>query len=1037
MANRIKGITISIDGDTKGLDKALKSVTDESINVSRELKDVNKLLKLNPDNVELVSQKQQLLSKAVETTSEKLGALKKAQQQVDEQFKNGDIGEEQYRDFQREIVATEGSLKGYKNQLSNLSGEQKSLSTNTERLKNYFTATKTSVEDYSSVLGSRLTNAIKNGTASSEQMQTALQKIAREAGISAQDLGKLEESLDGVDKNANGISNVKSKIDELGNSSGKTSRDVKGLGDSGDQAASKFENFKKTFSFGTVFSMAQSVFQSVKNSLTDLGKEAMTDSDSLDKFKSTMKFSGAGNAEIKKTTAEMKKYADDTVYDLGTVSNTTAQLASNGINNYEGLTEAAGNLNAVAGGNQDTFSSVAMVLTQTAGAGKLTTENWNQLADAIPGASGKLQEAMKKNGDYTGNFRDAMEKGEITSDEFNKAIMQLGNKPVAVEAAKSTKTFEGAIGNLQAGAETAIMKIIDSFGKKNLTDSINKLGDVTVKALNQVKKVIDFVKSNSGAFKALSVGILATVGAFKAMQAINAIVQTMKTFNSITKIGTGIQVAFNAVMGMNPYILIAAAIAGVVAGLVYFFTQTKAGQKIVQSVTKAIQVAWQSVKDFLVPLFTSIGENAKNIWNGMVNIVTNVVNAIKNAWNSMVSVVKNVVTTIKNVFQLGFMTVVSVIQGIWLIITSIFKAYLNIWKAIFTAISDAFKAVWTKMWAFISPILSAIGNVITNAFNAIVDTIKGVWTKLQAFISPILSAIGNTVSNAFRGMVITVQNVLSPIVSFVSNAWNNVKSVTSSILNSVKSVVSSVWNNIKSVISTVANSVKSVVSSAWNGVKSVTSSVMNAVKSVVSNIWNGIKSTITNVVNAVKSVVSSGWNAIKSVTSSVWNGIKSAMVTPVQAAKSTISGIVSAIKGFFSNMHLRIPKISLPAMPHFSISGGFDLKKMTVPHLNVKWYAKGAIFKKPTLFDGPTGVSGAGEAGPEAMLPLNKSTLSMIGDQISKNMKNVQMPNITINVTGGNGTPTDISQAVADAMQNIFRQQFNNTSDAFGGGSIA
>ena len=942
MANRIKGITIEIDGDTKGLDKALKSITDQSVKVSSELKDVNKLLKLNPSNVELVSQKQQLLSKAVEVTSDKLGALKKAQQQVDEQFKNGDIGEEQYRDFQREIVATEGSLKGYKNQLSNLSGEQKSLSTNTERLKNYFSATKTTVEDYSSVLGTRLTNAIKNSSASSEQMRTALQKIAKEAGISAQDLGELEKSLDGVDKNANGISNVKSKIDELGNSSGKTSRDVKGLGDAGDQAASKFENFKKTFSFATVFSMAQSVFESVKNSLGELGKEAMTDSDSLDKFKSTMKFSGAGSAEIKKTTAEMKKYADDTVYDLGTVSNTTAQLASNGINNYEGLTEAAGNLNAVAGGNQDTFSSVAMVLTQTAGAGKLTTENWNQMADAIPGASGQLQAAMKKNGAYTGNFRDAMAKGQITSDEFNKAIMQLGNKPVAVEAAKSTKTFEGAIGNLQASAETAIMKIIDSFGKKQLTDSINKLGDVTVKALNQVKKVIDFVKSNGGAFKALSVGILATVAAFKAMQAINAIVKTMQTFNSLTKIGTGIQAAFNAVMGMNPYVIIAAAIAGLVAGLVYFFTQTKTGQKIVQDVTKSIQTAWQNVKNFLTPIFQSIGDAAKNVWNGMVNTLTPIID------------------TIKRVFQLGFMTVVSIIQGIWLIITTIFQTSFNIWNAIFTNIGNAFKAIWTGIQGFIQPILATIVNVVSTGFNAIVTT---------------------------------VSTVLAPIVSFVGNVWNSVKSVTSSVLN--------------------------------------------AVKSVVSNIWNGIKSTITNVVNAVKSVVSSGWNAVKSVTSSVWGGIKSAMVKPVEAAKNTISGIVSEIKGFFSNMHLSIPKISLPAMPHFSISGGFDLKKMTVPHLNVKWYAKGAVFKKPTLFNGPTGVSGAGEAGPEAMLPLNKSTLSMIGDQISKNMKNAQMPNITINVTGGNGTPTDISQAVADAMQKLFRQDFNNLSDAQGGGSIA
>ena len=75
------------------------------------------------------------------------------------------------------------------------------------------------------------------------------------------------------------------------------------------------------------------------------------------------------------------------MYGLSDIRNITAQLASNGVPNYEKLAEAAGNLNAVAGGTADTYKSVGMVLTQTAGQGKLTTENWNQLSDAIPGAS--------------------------------------------------------------------------------------------------------------------------------------------------------------------------------------------------------------------------------------------------------------------------------------------------------------------------------------------------------------------------------------------------------------------------------------------------------------------------------------------------------------------------------------------------------------------------------------------------------------------------------------------------------------------------
>ena len=195
-------------------------------------------------------------------------------------------------------------------------------------------------------------------------------------------------------------------------------------------------------------------------------------SDSTDKFKQTMGFAGLDTTAIDQATKATRDYADRTVYDLTTVQNTTAQLAANGVKDYVGLTEAAGNLNAVAGGNADTFKSVAMVMTQTAGAGKLTTENWNQLTDAIPGASGKLQEALLKNGAYTGNFRDAMAKGEITADEFNQALLDLGMTDVAKQAATSTSTIEGAMGNLEAAVVGGLTDAFNLF-KPAVTGGIN------------------------------------------------------------------------------------------------------------------------------------------------------------------------------------------------------------------------------------------------------------------------------------------------------------------------------------------------------------------------------------------------------------------------------------------------------------------------------------------------------------------------------------------------------------------------------------
>jgi tape measure domain-containing protein len=202
--------------------------------------------------------------------------------------------------------------------------------------------------------------------------------------------------------------------------------------------------------------------------------EATRASDATEKFKNTMKFAGVETSGIDKAAKAAQDYADQTVYDLPTIQNMLAQLASNGVKDYAELTKAAGNLNAVAGGSADTFGSVAMVMTQTAGAGKLTTENWNQLSDAIPGAAGPIMKALEQAGAYTGNFRKAMEKGEITADEFNAALMKLGTDPVAVEAAKSTSTFEGALGNLNATIQTGLVRALGAI-KPAATGAITAL----------------------------------------------------------------------------------------------------------------------------------------------------------------------------------------------------------------------------------------------------------------------------------------------------------------------------------------------------------------------------------------------------------------------------------------------------------------------------------------------------------------------------------------------------------------------------------
>ena len=159
-----------------------------------------------------------------------------------------------------------------------------------------------------------------------------------------------------------------------------------------------------------------------------------------------------------RATKQLKAYADLTVYDNSDAFNTAAQLAANGISNYVDMTKAAGNLNAVAGGTKDTFKSLNLCLGSNSRRWKIDNRKLNQITDAIPGASGKLQQAMRDAGAFTGDFREAMADGEITANEFTDAILKLGNTQSALQAAQSTKTFEGAFGALESN-------VIDNINK--------------------------------------------------------------------------------------------------------------------------------------------------------------------------------------------------------------------------------------------------------------------------------------------------------------------------------------------------------------------------------------------------------------------------------------------------------------------------------------------------------------------------------------------------------------------------------------------
>ena len=282
--------------------------------------------------------------------------------------------------------------------------------------------------------------------------------------------------------------------------------------------------------------------------------------------------------------------------------------------------------------------------------------------------------------------------------------------------------------------------------------------------------------------------------------------------------------------------------------------------------------------------------------------------------------------------------------------------------AVVTTATGAFAAV---VGFLTSPITWVIAGI--TALIAIGVALYQNWDTASAVLANVWNSIKETAAAVWNGIKDTLLGVWNGIRSGVTNGVNAVKNTVSAIWNGIKTVTSTVWNGIKSCVTDVVGGIKNGVSTGINAVKNTVSSIWHGIQSVTTTVWHGIKSGVVGVVTGVKTTVGNLFNGLKNTVSSIWNGIKSAIITPVTAAKEKVKGVIDKIKGLF-HFSWSLPKLKVP---HFGISpAGWkvgDLLKGSIPHLSVRWAAKGGIMRNPTLF-------GGGEAGAEGILPLERNT---------------------------------------------------------------
>lgn len=545
--------------------------------------------------------------------------------------------------------------------------------------------------------------------------------------------------------------------ESLGNVDKSSSKSSSGLGKFGAAA-------------GAVGGLVSSGIGMAVDAIGDLTGDIIEASDSADKFKSTLNFAGLDTGTIDALTASTQTYADQTVYSISDIRNVTAQLAANGVQGFDKLAEAAGNLNAVAGGNAQTFSSVGMVLTQTAGAGKLTTENWNQLADAIPGASGKLQEAMLKNGAYTGNFRDAMEKGEISAEEFNQAIMDLGMTDTAKEAATSTSTIEGAMGNLEASVVGVGTTILDQF-KGPLTSGISMLAQG--------------ISGLSGVFT----GLVQTVGPI------------------LSQIGTTFQTAFQPVVEIVQSQLLPT-LQPLMSAL------QNLGSAIMPIITAAIQT--------IAPVLSTIVSNIGQTMSVIATAVTPVI-------NNIAALIQAVLPAIQSAFQIWGTYIQGVINAVFPFIQTVVTSVMNVINAIITTVLAAINGDWSGVWEGIQNIVSSVWNgiqsIVSGAINAVSGVISSVLSGISGIFSSVWNGIKGAVSSAWSGITSAVSSGVSSMMNFITSIPSRIMGVFSGagswLLSAGQNIIQGLINGITNAIGGAISAVKNAVSGIIDGAKSL------------------------------------------------------------------------------------------------------------------------------------------------------------------------------------------------------------------------
>lgn len=950
MASNAK-FEVEIYGNTTRFENSLKGVNTAMSGLRGEAKNLRDALKLDPTNTDKMAQLQKNLQTQLGLSRDKATKLKQELSSVDKDTAGGqkkwlqltrDLGtaETQANRLEGEIKQVEGAISSGSWDID-AKMDTKGVNSGIDGMKSRFSGLREVAVGVFRQIGSSAISAVGNGLKGwvSDAMDTqkamiSLQNTMKFKG-NGQEFDYVSKSMQTLAKDTN--ANTEDTL--------KLSTTFIGLGDSAKTAVGKTEALvKANQAFGGTGGQLKGVVQAY-GQMSASGKVTAENINQL-----TDNNTALGSA-LKSTVMEMnpalKQYGS------------FAGASEKGAISVGMLDEAMKKLGGAGGGAVTTIGDAWDSFNETLSLALLPT------LDALTPIISALIDKMAGWGESAGKAVENIVKWVTILWEELKVSGTLTEFGRVWE---NVKSILGSVGSI-------IVNVVKSFlplekAPKSSADAIGSTMEVLWGLAESLQKatakIADFIKKISeskGAMDAIKVALVAMAGAFVALKAINGIIKAYELYNKILKIGAIIQGAFNAVMAINPFVALGIAIAAIVAGLVYFFTQTETGKKAWASFVDFLKSAWDGIVSFfssigqwfadiwngavngakgiwqgLVDWFIGIVQGIENIWNGITTFFTTlwttVVTGIQTAWtgvtefftglwNGIVTIVTTVFTTIAslvtgayNWFVTTFQPLISFYQSIFNLIGSIINLAFQLILAVIRGVIQGIVALWNGLvgvvqtvWNIILGVIKVVVSGIQSAMQAMGNFINGIWTAIKNFFTPIFQAIGSFAGQVFQG----ISNVASSVWSTIQGVWGAVTGFFSGIFNTVKSVVSSAFS-----------ALGGFASNAWNAITGVFSSV----GSWFSGIFNSAKESVSNALGALGDIAKKAWDSITNVFSGVYDffanafgGVKDLIDGVLGGISGTLDKISGAINGVSKTVSGMFKGSTVQAISDFNLRG--------------------------------------------------------------------------------------------------------------------